>query len=50
MVMIGPSFKSGLVFKQCTEVRLATFLSGGFLTAIVVNPLERKQEKRSSLQ
>jgi uncharacterized membrane protein len=27
---------------QCTEVRFANFLSGGFITAIVVNPAERK--------
>ena len=27
---------------QCTEVRFASFFSGGFITAIVVNPPERK--------
>jgi hypothetical protein len=27
---------------QCTEVRFASFLSGGFITAIVVNLPERK--------
>jgi hypothetical protein len=26
---------------QCTEVRFASLLSGGFITAIVVNPLEK---------
>jgi hypothetical protein len=25
---------------HCTEVRFASFLSGGFITVIVVNPLE----------
>ena len=30
--------------KQCTEVRFASFFSGGFITAIVVNPSERKLE------
>ena len=28
--------------QQSTEVRFASFLSGGFITAIVVNPPERK--------
>ena len=36
--------------KQCTEVRFARFLSGGFITAIVANPLERKLAKRTSVQ
>ena len=27
---------------QCTEVCFASFFSGGIITAIVVNPLERK--------
>ena len=31
----------------CTEVCFASFLSGGFITAIVVNPLERKLAKRT---
>ena len=35
---------------QCTEVRFASFLSGGFITAIVVNPPERKVTKRTSVQ
>ena len=33
----------------CREVRFASFLSGGFITAIVVNPLERKLAKRTSV-
>ena len=31
-------------------MRLASFLSGGFITAIVVNPPERKLAKRTSVQ
>jgi hypothetical protein len=31
-------------------VRFASFLSGGFVTAIVVNPPEIKLEKRTSVQ
>ena len=34
---------------HCTEVRFARFLSGGFITAIVVNPPERKLAKRTSV-
>ena len=30
------------------EVRYASFFSSGFITAIVVNPLERKLAKRTS--
>ena len=36
--------------RQCTEVRFASFLSGGFITAIVVNPPEMKLAKRTSVQ
>ena len=34
---------------QYTEVRFTSFLSGGFIIAIVVNPPERKLEKRTSV-
>ena len=34
----------------CTEVRFAFFLSGGFITVIVVNPPERKLAKRTFVQ
>ena len=34
---------------QCTEVRFSSFFSGGFITAIVVNPPERKLAKRMSV-
>ena len=44
--------KKGMIDKssQCTEVRFASFLSGGFITATVVNPPERKLAKRTSVQ
>ena len=35
---------------QCTVVRFASFLSGGFITAIIINPPESKLEKRTSVQ
>ena len=35
--------------KPTTEVGFASFLSGGFITAIVVNPPERKLAKRTSV-
>ena len=38
---------------QCTlalDMRFATFLSGGFTTMIVMNPPEKKLEKRTSVQ
>ena len=34
------------VIIQCTEMRFGSFLSGGFITAIVVNPPEKKLAKR----
>ena len=33
-----------------TEVRFASFLSGGFTTMAVMNPPEKKLEKRTSVQ
>ena len=41
--------KSGAV-DWSTEVRFASFLSGGFITAIVINPPERKLAERTSVQ
>ena len=38
-----------LLLLHCTEVRLTSFLSGGFMTAIVVNPPEKKLAKRTSV-
>ena len=35
---------------QCTEVCFASFFSGGIITAIVVNPLERKLAKPTPVQ
>ena len=43
-------FPSGVLAYQCTEVRFASLLSGGFITAIVVNPPERKLANRTSVQ
>ena len=37
------------LFLGCTVVRFASFLSGGFITAIVVNRPERKLAKRTSV-
>jgi RNA polymerase subunit RPABC4/transcription elongation factor Spt4 len=39
-----------MVAWQCTEVPITSFLCGWFITAIVVNPLERKLAKRTSVQ
>ena len=36
--------------QRCTEVSFASFISGGIITAIVVNPPERKLAKRTSVQ
>ena len=32
-------------FPNCTEVRFASFLSGGFTTMVVINPPEKKLAK-----
>ena len=37
-------------FRQCTEVRFASFFSGGFTTMVVMNPPEKKLEKRTAVQ
>ena len=34
---------------HCTEMRFASFLSGGFTTMAVINPPERKLERRTSV-
>ena len=34
---------------HCTEVRFTSFLSCGFITAIVVNPPEKNLTKRTSV-
>ena len=46
---IGPIVSLQPKMRKCTEVRFASFLSGGFITAIVVNPPERKLAKRTSV-
>ena len=38
------------VLRHCTEVRFTSFFSGGFITAIVVNPPERRLAKHISVQ
>ena len=35
---------------HCTEVRFASFLSGGFTTLAVINPPEMKLAKRTSVK
>ena len=40
----------GSTSDHCTEVRFASFFSGGFITAIVVNPSERRLAKCTSVQ
>jgi hypothetical protein len=35
---------------QCTEVRFASLLSGGFTTMAVINPPEKKLAKLTSVQ
>ena len=51
MIMTQTYFCRKLIVKlvmkklQCTEVRFASFLSSRFITAIVVNPTERKLAK-----
>ena len=37
------------ILPHCTEVCFASFFSGGFITAIVVNPPERKLAKHTSV-
>ena len=36
--------------KHCTDVRFASLLYGGFITAIVINPPESKLAKRTSVR
>ena len=36
--------------EQCTEVRFASLLSGGFTTMAVINPPEKKLAKRTSVR
>ena len=45
----GPEPKTRVV-EQCTKVRFARFLSGGFTTMAVINPPKRKLAKRTSVQ
>ena len=42
------SYRSQTGTCKCTEVCFTSFFSGGFITAIVVNTLERRLAKRIS--
>ena len=49
-ILLGLLLKESVsITAQCTEVRFASFLSGGLITAIVKNPPERKLAKRTSV-
>ena len=41
--------QAAVVYQHCTEVRFASFFSGGFITAIVVNSPERRLARRTSV-
>ena len=43
------NFQTKSYLHHCTEVRFASFLSGGFTTIAVINPPERKLSKRTSV-
>ena len=43
-------FKTVTMTNHRTEVHFSIFFSGGFITAIVVNPPERKLAKHTSVQ
>ena len=38
------------ILRECTEVRFASFLSGGFTTMEVINPPEKKLSKPISVE
>ena len=42
--------KQAVAAVECTEVRFATFLSGGFATMALINPPESKLAKRTSVE
>ena len=48
-LMFLSRFWGNFVSMHSTEVRFTSFFSGGFITAIVVNPPERKLAKRTSV-
>ena len=43
------SSSSGIISDHLTEVRFASFLSGGFTSMALMNPPEKKLEKRISV-
>jgi hypothetical protein len=50
MITVVEFLSHSYKFKQCTEVRFASFFSGGSITAIVVNLPERKLTKCTFVQ
>ena len=49
--MFGPArFRDSFLCSTVHRSRFASFLSGGFITAILVYPPEKKLEKRTSVQ
>ena len=44
------NFQTKSYLHHCTEVRFASFLSGGFTTMAVMNPPKKKLKKRISVQ
>ena len=49
ILTIGNCERNSITGVQCTEMPFASFFSGGFISAIVVNPPERKLVKRTSV-
>ena len=47
---IGLAIMNGVRTLHGTEVRFGSFLSGGFTTIAVINPLEMKLTKQTSVQ
>ena len=49
MIFMGSKLPNKPKLTQCTKVRFSNFFSGGFTTMAVMNPLEKKLEKRTSV-
>ena len=49
-ILKNPGKAQAMAALQCTEVRFASFLSGEFTTKAVINPPEKKEAKRTSVQ
>ena len=50
LTAVSKGMPFSLIVAQSTEVHFASFLSCGFTTMAVINPLERKLAKRTSVQ